>query len=306
MIRQLISRKAAMLIGAVVVVILGCTTTGDATGPRLEVFEDIVYEAHDGEALHLDLVRPAPSGDPRPALIFLHGGGFMGGSKADFAAALRTAAAHDYVAISVQYRLTKPATAAPPRNQFPAALHDVKSAIRWARTHASEYGIDPDRIGVIGFSAGASLALLAAATEPADGLEGPAAPYDVSSAVQAAVAAAPPVDFADPGVNRLTYAIRAHDQYLGGSLEEEPGRYREASPVTWLDLDDAPALVIFGGNDTHIPWSQAERFALAVADHWSPHQVVYAPSAIHDSSTLLTLWLDFPVWDFLEMHLRGE
>ena len=118
--------------------------------------------------------------------------------------------------------------------QFPAQIHDVKAAIRWLRASAATYAIDPERIGVVGFSAGAILALMAGLTGPKDGLEGEAASYEYSSEVQAVVSAGGAADLAARGFSGGAYSEDSMRRYLGGSPAEQPERYRLASPATYV------------------------------------------------------------------------
>lgn len=124
--------------------------------------------------------------------MFLHGWG-AGEGKASYGGWIAAVAARGYVGVSVGYRLP---TAPYAETRFPAALHDAKSAARWLRANADRYGVNPDQIGVVGFSYGAYVALLLAFTGPSDALEGEILWPGVPSNVQAVVAAGAPVDWA--------------------------------------------------------------------------------------------------------------
>ena len=122
--------------------------------------KDVVYATHDGVVLKGDLSKPS-SGGSHPAMIFIHGGGFRGGSKAGYQASWGPyLAARGYVAFSIDYRLSTPA-----QSTWPQALLDCKAAIQYLRGDAAELGIDPERIGVAGDSAGGALAALVGVTQ---------------------------------------------------------------------------------------------------------------------------------------------
>ena len=104
------------------------------------VFEQgIEYSNPDGQHLQLNLARPKASQAPTPAVLCIHGGGFRAGNRDRWNPLCRELAERGYVAATVTYRLA-------PKYQFPAAVHDVKAAVRWLRAGATQYGIDPARI----------------------------------------------------------------------------------------------------------------------------------------------------------------
>lgn len=112
------------------------------------IFErDIEYTNPDDQHLQLNLARPARIEGRGPAILCIHGGGFRAGKREGWDERCRKLAARGYVAVTVSYRLA-------PKYQFPAAIYDVKAAVRWLRANADKYQIDPERIGVVGDSAG--------------------------------------------------------------------------------------------------------------------------------------------------------
>jgi acetyl esterase/lipase len=142
---------------------------------EVTVEENITY-GHGGTAeLKLDLARPTGAG-PFPAIVFIHGGGWYQGNRQAYKQEIREAAKRGYVAATISYRLMlfdeakRETTTAEPN--FPAKIHDDKSAIRWLRANAEKYQIDPDRIGVTGGSAGGHLSLLIGLTDAESDLEG--------------------------------------------------------------------------------------------------------------------------------------
>jgi acetyl esterase/lipase len=126
---------------------------GDAGGIKVE--KDIVVGKGGDTDLHVDVYHPSAGTEKRMALVHLHGGGFARGSKDTLAAKVKPITQRGYVSIAAQYRLSGVA-------KWPAQRDDVKNAIQWTRSNANRLGIDPNRIAVVGYSAGAYLALFAA------------------------------------------------------------------------------------------------------------------------------------------------
>src|SRR4051794_10569699 len=127
---------------------------------------DVVYGKGGGEDLKLNIARPKnPAAKKLPCIVFIHGGGWQMGDRAAHDWATWDAAHRGYVSATIGYRLA-------PKHKFPAQVNDVKCAIRFLRAHADEYGLDPDRIGACGFSAGGHLVMMLGVTSKEDGLEG--------------------------------------------------------------------------------------------------------------------------------------
>lgn len=219
----------------------------------VEVERDIEYGKGGDVSLKLDLCRPKEKAkDLMPAVLWIHGGGWRGGDKRDGRNAGNAAmlAQRGYVVVSVNYRLSDLAP-------FPAAVEDVKCAVRWLRKNAEKYGIDPDRIGAWGGSAGGHLALMLAVADDKAGLEGKGGNEGVSSRVKAACSWFGPADltvdekdFVDPGgVVKF---------FLGGEQKDIPDVYKRASPATHVSADDPPVLMIHGEKDNVVPIGQSE------------------------------------------------
>lgn len=156
----------------------------------ISVTKDIPYRSGNSDSWKLDLAMPQNFGEePRPALVIVHGGGWAAGSKSvDVYQKMMVAYAQKgYVVINVGYRLTGEA-------EFPACIEDVKTAVRWLRAHANKLGVDPNRIGAYGHSAGAHLALMLAMTPVSAGLEGDGGWEEYSSMVNVVAAGSPPTE----------------------------------------------------------------------------------------------------------------
>ena len=216
---------------------------GTAAGPIVE--RDLVYATVDGHDLTLDLYRPAGSG-AHPGIVFVHGGGWMSGDKAAFADYALFFAEQGYVGISVNYRLA-------PEHPFPAAVEDTKAAVRWLRANAAKYGVDPNRIGAMGGSAGGHLVAMLGVTDGSEGLEGTGGNPGTSSRVQAVVDYFGPSDLSLVG-NEPDPAIV---NFIGGTCAEKPELCQEASPVTYVSPDDPPFLIVHGTADDRVPFQQS-------------------------------------------------
>ncbi len=233
----------SVLLGFFMLSIIGCRSA--KTGPIEEkayIREDGITYGKGGEVeLKVNLARPASGKGPFPALIFLFGGGFARGSRSYFSVEIVEAAKRGYVAVAIDYRLTEEKREdGKAKYQFPAQIHDAKCAVRWLRANSRKYRIDKNRIGAIGYSAGAELALMLGLTDSSDGLEGTCGNDRISSRVQAVVNIAGSPDM----VMDHRYWKDFVEAYLGGSPEEVPARYKAASALTYVTSDDPPRMEV--------------------------------------------------------------
>lgn len=218
--------------------------------PDSVVFEkDIEYANPDEQHLQLNMARPKEGVGPFPAIICIHGGGFRAGTRDGFNRLCIQLAEHGYVAVTVSYRLS-------PKYQFPAAVYDVKEAVRWLRANASQYKIDPQRIGATGGSAGGHLAQFLAVTGDVRGFEGDGGNADRSSAVSCVVNFYGPSDFTK-SYGASVDAAEVLPLFLGGNLEQQRKRHIEASPLYWVTPNAAPTLCIHGTKDSYVAHEQA-------------------------------------------------
>jgi acetyl esterase/lipase len=247
----------------------GCTKGTAQDSPPADntveiiVEKDIEYGRGGDVPLKLDLARPTTEG-PHPGIICIHGGGWRGGSKDSLKAVTTRLAKEGFVAATVQYRFA-------PKFPFPAQVEDVKCAVRWLRAHAKELGLNPDRIGAIGFSAGGHLSLMLGVMDAKDGLEGQGGHADQSSKVQAVV------NFFGPADLRRNYPQIVHgllQDFVGGPIEEKGDVIQAASPITYLDDEDAPILTFHGTADPIVPYEQAKVLDQACKDKKIAHRLV--------------------------------
>lgn len=236
------------------------------------VLRDVRFAAPAGHALFADLHLPAPTAEPVPAILWLHGGGWRSGTRRLGPDLSRFFAARGFAMIAVDYRLSG-------RAIFPAQIEDVKTAIRWVRSVSSRYCIDPARIGLWGASSGGHLAALAGLTNDRH-FTPPDAPYrDRSSDVQAVVDGYGPVDFLQMDAHRPPRGTRSDDPenlmlprldmrsedpdsyeslLLGAPIASCPARVREASPLTYVQPGAPPFLLMHGASDTTVAPHQSE------------------------------------------------
>jgi acetyl esterase/lipase len=210
---------------------------------------DVEYSAVGGRQT-MDIVRPRDmSGSPRPAVLLVHGGGFRAGSKAGYIPLAVKLAEHGYVAATADYRLA-------PRNQFPAAVQDVKAAVRFLRANAAKYNLDPAHIGALGGSAGGHLVLMLGLTAGVEEFEGSGPNRDRSSAVQCVVDEYGPTDFTQ-SYSKSVDAAEVLPKFLGGDLDHERLAHMRSSPLNWVTPNAAPILAIHGTADPYVAYEQS-------------------------------------------------
>jgi acetyl esterase/lipase len=252
------SRRVVWIAGLAAVVGLGVYvwTVGLAQQPPPAVRgeADVEFSRPDGVGLKLDLALPNEGSGPFPAVVCLHGGGWVGGDRKQMARTIEVLARRGYVAAAPDYRLA-------PGHRFPACIEDSKAAVRWLRANAGKYRIDPRRVGVVGLSAGGHLALLLAVTGPGDGLEGTGGNSDRSSAVQAVVSFAGPTDLTAEELWTKETLTRNLEPLLGGPPRDKMDLYRKASPRHYSPAAPPPALLVHGGKDPVVPLRQTHDLA---------------------------------------------
>lgn len=219
-----------------------------------KVHRDISYvPGSKNKAQTLDLyVSEKPQGKQN-LVVWIHGGGWRSGSKrmGPFSILLD----NGFAVASIDYRLTGEA-------QFPAQIHDCKAAIRWLRTHANEYNLNTNRIGVWGASAGGHLVALLGTTNGDKSLEGTEGNLDRSSAVQAVCDWFGPTNIAEMGKEKQKPGFlptrKLIEDFLGGSVSEKESLANQASPVFHVTKGAPPFLIMHGDHDRVVPESQSE------------------------------------------------
>jgi acetyl esterase/lipase len=261
--------------------------TGDIYPDRVTRFPDgvtsladVTYSVIPGfRPLVVDLYMPAGNA-ARPLIIYIHGGGWVGGhtrhsgALADFPRALAKLASEGFVVASLEYRLSGEAP-------FPAALQDARAALRFLRANAARYHIDPARVGVWGGSAGGHLAALVATSCGDTSLDPPAAgaaPAPGSECVQAAVTWYGVFDFAPMAARQ---ANGSEVKFLGCNGACDAKSIARASPVTYIGAGDPPFLLIHGEKDATVDVSQSRLAEARLRAAGVPVSAIYIPDVDH-------------------------
>ena len=243
------------------------TPGGAAAGPAA-TYSNVAYASTSSSQV-LDIWMPAGVTGPVPLVIFVHGGAFMGGDKSMEGGNVTSVLAAGYAAASLNYRLSGEAI-------FPAAVQDVKAAVRFLRANAAKYGLDPDRFAAWGESAGGNLvAMIGTTGDQSTVLDDPSlGNAGVSSAVQAVVDFYGPTDFlqmdaqfaaAPPAA--CNGQVQAHDPadspesaYLGAAIQTVPAKAAAANPITYIaTAKKLPVfLIAHGDSDCMVPNQQSQ------------------------------------------------
>lgn len=180
-----------------------------------------------------------------------------------------------FVTASLTYRLSGEAP-------FPAQIEDAKCAIRYLRANAAKYGIDPERMGAAGSSAGGHLAQLIATADQNAGLEGHGGWQNVSSKVQAAVSYFGPSDLTASAKQFPKETEEVIARFMGGNESEKPALYREASPILYVSKNDPPLLLVHGESDEDVPFDQSVRMFESYRRAGLPVEFIAVENAGHD------------------------
>ena len=295
--------RLSLTLGAVLLASSVATQAQQRADEALQINEiaDIPFAEVDGQVLALDLYLPADVANP-PLLVWVHGGGWSRGARKPVST---LAFVEDgYAMASVDYRLSGDAP-------FPAQVFDIKAAIRFLRAEAGAYGYDASRIAILGVSAGAHLAALAATTNGDPRLEGSVGDYlDQSSDVVAAVSyfgASDLTTILDQSTPfGLGIRVPGLEALLGGSIDERAELARLASPVFQVDAGDPPLLLLHGDQDPQMPINQSHELqgayeALGLDVHF---EVVHG--AKHGGKQFFDAERTALVEAFLDRNLRAE
>ena len=307
-----------------------------AEGGQIVVERDLTYGTYSlggqEQPLKLDLYLPA--GDmPMPVLVFTHGGGWIEGSKDKCPG--NVFARYGYAVACVDYRLAPLQGGCPAELTFPVQIQDVKAAVRWLRDHADQYRLDSNHFGAFGDSSGGHLASLLGTSAGKAALQGSQNP-GVSDAVQAVADWYGPVDVTqsppklvftdDPctsGFMALSdkyggeatqyfYWTFAWSAFLGGPLSDANilEQARQASPLTYIDANDPPFLIIHGEKDGMIPIAQSALLASEMQSAGVDVTFLRLPQAGHNycdpAGGCTEIFPDFldPTLKFFDEHLK--
>ena len=250
----------------------------------------VQYGESGGTPLLMDTLVTAhasTSTAPRPAVIFVHGGGWEAGHREAGLLFSMLLARRGFFTATIGYRLSQIAT-------WPAQIHDVKTAIRFVRASAARLNVDPDRIGIWGASAGGHLTAMAALNGDYPELEGetPDSLRRVSSRVLCALPICPPTDFTVPwhhldGTEATDEEFGPVTRLLGGLPRHVPYLARLASPAALTEPGDAPLLILHGTADAVVPYAQAERLLAAAREAGNEAELLTMPGVGHEAGNHL-------------------
>ena len=254
------------------------------------------------QALDLFLPKTRKFDKPLPVIAFIHGGGWRNGDKRrGWGQVLRYVESGRYAGVSIGYRLSGEA-------KWPAQIHDCKAAIRWIRANAKKYNLDPNRIGVMGTSAGGHLVAMLGVGGDVPSLEGKLGAHNVISSRVACV-----VDFFGPSelltMNNFPSRID-HDAagspeslLIGGPIQKHRQKARNASATTHVSKGDAPFLIIHGSKDPLVPFDQSQRLHRLLRVVKVPSTLIKIDGGGHGG--FRSRELDSRVRKFFDRHLQG-
>ena len=218
--------------------------------PEITFEVGVEYSNPDEQHLAMNIAQPKSATGLRPAILCIHGGGFRAGTRDGYDGLCKQLAERGYVAATTSYRLA-------PKYQFPAAVYDVKAAVRFLRANAAKYQIDPNKIGVVGGSAGGHLAQFLGVTGGVAQFEGDGGNPGVSSRVSCVVNFYGPSDFTK-SYGKSVDAAEVLPLWFGGDLKTELHKHQIGSPLNWVTPEAAPTLLIHGTEDKYVAFEQAE------------------------------------------------
>jgi len=227
----------------------------------IEEYKDIEYKRIGDSSLKLNIYKPKKLNRSAPCLIFIHGGGWRTGKRSDYLPYLIDFAKQGYVTATISYRLIKKA-------KFPAAVKDVKCAVKWIRAHAQDYLIDPDKIAVVGGSAGGHLSMMIGYSSDDPEFDGECDFDSVSSQVQAVVNLYGPSDLT------TEYALSRYEvaDFIEPAYDQQPEMYQKASPINFITNDDPPTLIFQGTLDELVPVRQSDILKKTLEDVGVPSE----------------------------------
>lgn len=279
-----------------------------ATPPKGFVAEyDVKYVPDGDEAQTLDIYYPESRADkPLPLLIWIHGGGWSAGSKSQVP--YLNQLSRGYVVASVEYRFSQKAI-------FPAQIQDCQAAIRWLRTNAAKYNLDPNRIGVGGASAGGHLSALVGTSGGKKAFTAIGGNEDQSDRVQAVCDVFGPADFwtvvaqadEDKDVKNI-FKWNNGDPYsklIGGKLGEDKQKCEAVSPVHYVGSDNPPFLILHGDRDTLVPYAQSVELKDLLAKSGVEVTLQRLPGAGHGGPAFGLPAVGQLINAFFDKHLKG-
>ncbi len=241
------------------------------------VLSNLEYVPGGGQWQSLDLYLPKTTGGPLPLVVFIHGGGWCAFTKDDWHPSFHDLLTHGFAVANINYRLT-------PGSIFPAQIYDAKAAVRWLRSHAADYHLDPNHVGVWGHSAGGHLSALMGVSNGVAALEGTEGVTGVSSDVQAACDWSGPTELVKTyengrDANALLWDVVV--KLVGGPDKVNKDLLAQASPITYVNSNAVPLLIMQGVNDDVVPLFHSNDFGNALKKVGVESTVIIIPGEGH-------------------------
>lgn len=275
---------------------------------NLRVEKDVAYVVDGDPSQKLDLYLPTQtSGKPLPLIVWVHGGGWMGGSKNGCPAAGMVA--RGYAAASVEYRFSQKAV-------FPAQIQDCQAAIRWLRANAKKYNLDTEHIGVWGSSAGGHLVSLLGTAGGKKAFPFIGGNEDQSDRVQAVCDVYGPANFntviqqaeEDKDVKNIFKFNSPSDPYsrlIGVNIGSDKAKTDAVSPVHFVSKDNPPFLILHGTKDTLVPYAQSVEFEAALKQQGVTVLLQRLPGSGHGGPMFNKPAVNELIRAFFNKHLKG-
>jgi len=289
----------------VMIIVGGAPAKPSPLPSGVTVQKDIEYVPKGGKSRTLDLYRPQSAKEALPVLVFIHGGGWRGGSKDGCPA--KFLAQHGYAVASINYRLSREA-------KFPAPIEDCRAALRFLRAQAEKYRLQPDRVAVWGGSAGGHLAALVGTSAAVDFSGGPdsenvVGKVDESVRVQAVIDMYGASDLALLMVNKAwrDHGVSQAAIQLLGSSADDPELMKKskwASPVTYVGRDTPPFLIQHGDADRVMPLEQARVMDAVLKKAGVETTLMVMPGAGHAGGAFFSKENQKTLVAFLDRHLK--
>lgn len=224
-----------------------------------------VYRIIGEDSLTLDLYRPAPVNSASPGVVVIHGGAWQSGNSKQLPELNSYLASRGYLVAALNYRLA-------PSWRYPAPVEDIQAAVSYLNQHATQFGLDPTRLVLLGRSAGGHLALQVAYASN-------------ESAIRGVISFYGPADlyygYTHPANPLVIDSRKVLVEFLGGSPDELPEIYRRASPIHYVGASTPPTLLIHGGRDELVSPAQSRRLADRLRDRGVAHVYLELPWATH-------------------------
>lgn len=255
---------------------------------------NIGYRSINGKSLCLDIYRPKNVNSSLPVILFIHGGGWSHGSRNEYLGYALHFAGKGYITATPSYRLTGDAT-------YPACIEDITEAVDFLFRKAGDYGIDSTRVALAGGSAGAHLAMLAGYGWSRTTAVSDTAPPVKKHKIRAVADLYGPVDLTTPFARQNSMVTRL----MACSWQNNPGLFRDASPIFHVTKNSPPTLILHGSSDKVVPAEQAEQLKQRLDSLGIPCELKILPGWPHtmDLVNRVHQWCTGTMESFFQKHL---